>query len=424
MNSKKMIAAGLVLLGLVAGSQCGETNPLPALASHPCPIAADLWLLGGQSNMDGQDYVKKYPSPEDSRIVSFDMANRWITAKDPVHRIFEAVAPVHKKLIMQWFCFNGTNLVETEKAIDVCRNDLRNNPRGVGPGLAFAQTVLRETGRPIGLIPCAHGGTSMDQWNSALKDQGDESFYGAMMNRVKMIGDGGKIKGLLWYQGESETSPGLPDVFEKKFLNFIDAVRRDLGQPNLPIIYVQIGRYVPGPELADGYEQIREWQRRIVGKRKNIYFTTAIDQTLFDAIHVTGSGQQCLGRRMAELALTYVYGKSGHGQQINLESVRYTSGDNMIHVKFSGVTGRLQSPGRPGTFELRGPGPEKAKNPRIFRVDFDEQHPDTLNLAVEGAVTGSVKLVCGSGMDPYMNVVDDRNMPIPAFGPVDVMMAQ
>lgn len=77
------------------------------------------------------------------------------------------------------------------------RDATRKNPRGVGPGAAFAQAVLKETGRPIGLIPCAHGGSSMSAWDPALKHNGDDSLYGALLRRVEMIGGGKKIKGLL-----------------------------------------------------------------------------------------------------------------------------------------------------------------------------------------------------------------------------------
>ena len=430
LNFMKLTTALLLFGGVMLFAALdvrGETPPASvtntSVGIYPCPIDADIWLLGGQSNMDGQDIVKKYPTKEDPRIVAFDMVNQWMTAKDPLHRLFEAAAPIHRKLCMQWMTRATTNSAEAEKMFEKHRNELRNNPRGVGLGIPFAQAVLQETGRPIGLIACAHGGTSMGQWDPALKDKGDDSLYGAMMNRVKMAGGGKKIKGLLWYQGESEAgSAGSITNFPKNFLNFIDCVRRDLDQPELPVIYVQIGRYVlHAPELGSGWEQIRELQRCVARERKNIYFTTAIDQTLFDKIHVSGSGQQCLGRRMAELALTYVYSKPDHGKQIDLESASVTNFGREIHLKFSGVSGKLQSLGRPGSFELRSDAPGSRDKPMIFRVDFDPEDPAALNLVVEKPVTGSIKLIYGPGIDPYMNLVDDKNMPVPAFGPVEVI---
>lgn len=422
-----MILAQIIIMGVLLSSMIRAEEKQTA-APYPCPIDADIWLMGGQSNMDGQDLAKNFPTEENPKIMAFDMTNQWVVAKEPITRLYEAKAAVHRKLLMDVFLAQAisdnvtSRTAKAEKMFDVFRSDLRNNPRGVGPGVAFAQVILKETGRPIGLIPCSHGGSGMDGWDPALKGQGDDSLYGAMMNRVKMIGGGGKIKGLLWYQGESEVGLGRPINFPKNFLNFIDCLRRDLGQPDLPILYVQIGRWVTdNPELGKGYEQIREHQRRIAMERKNIYFTTAIDQTLFDPIHLSGSGQQCLGRRLAELALTYIYNKPARGQQIDLESITVDpQNPTRIRLHFSGVSGRLYASVPLVQFELRGASPAYKTKPMVYRVDYDPQDPAALILVVSTPIVGPVKLIYGPGIAPHMNIVDDKNMPIPAFGPLDV----
>ncbi|MCL4218335.1 MAG: hypothetical protein KJ052_15210, partial [Candidatus Hydrogenedentes bacterium] len=43
--------------------------------------------------------------------------------------------------------------------------DVTDWTKGAGLGLPFAKAVAEATGRPIGLVPCAHGGTSMTQWS-------------------------------------------------------------------------------------------------------------------------------------------------------------------------------------------------------------------------------------------------------------------
>ena len=74
--------------------------------------------------------------------------------------------------------------------------------KGAGLGLPFAVALVESTGVPVGLVACAHGGTSMEQWNPAKKEQGGKSLYGSMLRQVKLAG--GKVKGVLWYQGESD----------------------------------------------------------------------------------------------------------------------------------------------------------------------------------------------------------------------------
>ena len=95
---------------------------------------------------------------------------------------------------------------------------------------------------PIGLVACAHGGTSMEQWNPAKKGEGGNSLYGSMLRQIKLAG--GKVKGVLWYQGESDANPEASKKYPQVFADFIASVRADLGQPDLPFYFVQIGRFV------------------------------------------------------------------------------------------------------------------------------------------------------------------------------------
>ena len=63
----------------------------------------------------------------------------------------------------------------------------------------------RVTGIPQGIIACADGGTSMQQWDPARKSEGGKSLYGATLRRVQK--NGGKVAGVIWYQGESDADP-------------------------------------------------------------------------------------------------------------------------------------------------------------------------------------------------------------------------
>ncbi len=69
----------------------------------------------------------------------------------------------------------------------------------------------------------------MDQWNPALRDSGGQSLYGSMYRRVQAVG--GQVKGVLWYQGESDGNPAFAGAFLGKFEAFIKAVRWDFKQP-------------------------------------------------------------------------------------------------------------------------------------------------------------------------------------------------
>ena len=392
-----------VLTGLIAGFAFADD------VKHPCPIDADIWVLAGQSNMQGAGKMRKQ-FPENPSIVMFNMDNTWQVAQHPLHRLYESVAPVHRNI-------NKSSPEEWEKM----REQSKQSPiGGVCPGLFFARHLYANGVNNIGLIPCAHGGTSMNQWDPEKKNLGDESLYGAMLNRIKMTG--GNIKGLLWYQGESDA--GDPEAYENKMLRFIDAVRKDTEQPDLPIIFVQINRFYLVKTSEDhkrGWEQVKESQRRIMGLRKNVYMVSAVDLTLDDLVHISYEGQERLGRRMAEVALTKVYMQEGHANPINVESIEYIQGERTVKVRFSGVSGKLQAQGRVADFHITSTDPEVDNYTVAYRADLDPEDPHAVLVRVQNPLTNSEFISYGLGMTAYCNLIDEADMAVPAFGPLPVI---
>jgi hypothetical protein len=234
---------------------------------------------------------------------------------------------------------------------------------------------------------------------------------------------------VLWYQGESDawSTDGKADRYEQAFLNLIDGIRRDIANPELPIIYVQLGHFAlrADAKTSADWEKVRDVQRRVSDERKNVYMVSAIDLSTDDAIHLSFESQQRMGSRLAEVALTEVYHQPGHGKPIKLSSIAVIQPDSerpMIRVHFSGVTGHLKAAGPPTGFELRPSGPGGDPLHMVYRVDFDPHDPAALIVGVfhpfkKGEVD---ELVYGSGMIPYVNIRDEKDMPVPAFGPIEV----
>jgi sialate O-acetylesterase len=263
-----------------------------------------------------------------------------------------------------------------------------------------------------------------------------------MLDRIAMVG--GDIKGLIWYQGESDAMTfGAENVYERALLQLIDRVRADTNLPDLPFICVQVARFVwPYNSHARGFEKIRDVQRRVSSLRKNVYTVSALDLPLEDPAHLSFEGHQRLGPRLAEVALSQVYLQPGHATPITLGNIQVLQPDNrrpMIRIRFHGVNGKLTSSGLPTGFEVRTvlPSPEPQPPsadfpaPVVYRVDFDRDDPAAILLGVfddaminsGGAkhhpLTAPFSVVYGPGMCPYVNVVDGKDMPVPAFGPVE-----
>jgi sialate O-acetylesterase len=228
--------------------------------------------------------------PPSGLVHSFDMTDHWLVAREPLHRLVDALDSFH---------WRG-NPTKERLTGDALRDWMAKLKKGAGLGLPFAAEMARRTGVPIGLIPCAHGGTSMDQWSPDLKDQGGASLYGGMLRRFRAIG--GKVAGLLWYQGESEANPEAAAAFRGKFERFVASVRQDFGQPDLPFYYVQIGRFII-TDNPEPWNKVQQMQLEAESTIPRAGMVAAIDLTLDDLIHVGAQDLKRLGRRLATLAI-------------------------------------------------------------------------------------------------------------------------
>lgn len=165
---------------------------------------------------------------------------------------------------------------------------------GVGPGMSFANAVRERVG-VLGLVPCAVGGTAIKEWARG------KALYETMMKRAKeSVKEGGEIKGLLWYQGESDTSSEHDaDAYQGNMEKLIQNVREDLVLPSLPIIQVAIAS---GDEKY--LEKVREAQLSM-----NVPNVVCVDakglQLKEDNLHLTTESQVKLGQLLAEAYLKH-----------------------------------------------------------------------------------------------------------------------
>ncbi len=359
-------------------------------------LVGDLWVLAGQSNMEGVGDLIDAEAPDNS-VRSFQSREQWATAEEPLHWLGESPQVVHHRL------WGAEGVPERVPPRDPGRN------KGAGLGLAFGKAYHAATGVPVGLIPSAHGGTSMDQWDPALKAEGGASLYGATCARV--AANGGRVRGILWYQGESDCYPAGVEVYAAKMRRLIDAFRADFGDPELPFYFVQLGVFAC-PSSADGvagWNGIREVQRTLATTIPNTAMVSAIDLELDDLIHIGTSGLKRLGRRLAAVATG--------ASTLDLKSVEWADSTH-LRVTFTGARGGLTAPGRPAGFELRD-----AAGNRIELLYKTTLEGDTAVLHVtdgHGPIPKGMRLWYGWGLNPYCNITDAHDMAVPAFGPIAI----
>lgn len=377
----------------------GETLALPAGGPHEAGgakniLAGDLWVLAGQSNMEGVGDLDDVEPPH-PLVHSFQSRESWALAEEPLHWLGESPRPVHHII-------SGQPVPAAIPPRDPAR------AKGAGLGLTFAKAMVDRTGVPVGLIPAAHGGTSMQQWDPARKGQGGHSLYGATLERVKAIG--GRVAGILWYQGESDANPADAALYQARMTALVQSFRADLNSPDLPFLFVQLGPFItdPDPSLVAGWNQVREFQRLLLGTLPNVGMVSAIDCGLDDGIHIDTAGLKTLGHRLAAVA-------SGRPTPA-LRSAAFEPEHGRLRVSFDHVQGALQSEGRPNGFTLRDSSGTEL--PLIYKTTLDG--PDALLKITDPALLPGASLWYGYGLAPYCNLTDAAGAAVPAFGPVRV----
>lgn len=119
---------------------------------------------------------------------------------------------------------------------------------GVGPGLAFAHELLRlapQRAVSIGLVPCAFGGSELARW-----EEGGDLFGDAVARVQRSLGskDGGcdnELAGLLWHQGESDSSDvSSAASHASRMASALQCLRAALSSPALPIVVGELGYFL------------------------------------------------------------------------------------------------------------------------------------------------------------------------------------
>lgn len=233
-----------------------------------------LFVLMGQSNMSGRGSLSSPHVPQPHpQIFSFNKNFRWEPAKEPLG------SGPHE---VDWVASDGGT--------------------GVGPGIAFARELLEQDPTlKIGLVPCARGSSSIDDWR---RDLGQNSLYGSCLRRVRAASTYGTIAAVLFSQGEADAretpdQPGqtlLPATWAVKFEKVIEALRDDLSQHQLPVLFTQLGSYVDNEHPQ--WEIVKAQQAQV--SMHNAILITTDDLLLQSDGHFDTETQTEIGRRFAK----------------------------------------------------------------------------------------------------------------------------
>jgi sialate O-acetylesterase len=260
-------------------------------------LIGEVWLVSGQSNMEW--------TPKDS-IINKDAE---IAAANYENIRFFTVSQISADFPQQ----------NTEGIWEKCTPETMKNFSAIG--YFFAQKLQQNLEVPIGIINTSWGGTPAETWVPEEQIKSDPillknanllpnepwgpsksgMLYNGMIAPLKPY----KIKGFLWYQGESNVTSAYS---YDRLLSTLITSWRSAWQEKLPFYFVQIAPF-KGYKSEAGVA-IRNAQRRVEKHQEKVGMVVISDIGNVDDIHP--KNKKDVGLRLANMALknTYEIGNS------------------------------------------------------------------------------------------------------------------
>ncbi|HVJ07352.1 MAG TPA: sialate O-acetylesterase [Acidisarcina sp.] len=367
---------GLWEVGLPAGIAGGPFT-MDVVASNTVTfsdvLVGDVWVASGQSNME-------FPM---SRVRN--AAEELKTADRPNIRLF------HVEKAASQYALDDV----TAKTWVACTPETVTDFSAVA--FFFAKDVQADQKVPLGLIEADWGGTPAEAWTSMRALSADASLmpvfseWGKMtdaqshrmreLDYEKHAREAAKaegkpeprfpwhpeirsyapgelwnamiaplthfpIRGVIWYQGETNSAVGRWPIYSHLFQTMIRDWRHSWGQGDFPFLFVQISSY-HSPE--ENWPEARDAQRRVLALR-NTAMAVTIDIGNPDDVHPTN--KQDVGARLALAARALAYNETLEYSGPLYRMVSPEEGG--LRVWFDHSAGLVAKGGAPRGFEIAG----------------------------------------------------------------------
>ena len=243
----------------------------------------DVYLLIGQSNMAATNKMKLLPSDTTEIIPGVWLLNDKDIpepAKNPLNRY----------------------------------SSVTSNDGGLGLGTSFGKKISAKTNRKVLLVVNALGGTEIEQWakdapniwRKGSKAYGKKQLYAEAVRRAKEGLKYGKLKGVLWHQGEGNSGSGKVGKYPSQLSELVKNLRKDLNVPNVPFIAGELS-YLRGN--GTGSTNFNNMIRNIASFIPNSDWvsTEGLSTIEEDQTHFNTGSQLILGERYADKILKLTY---------------------------------------------------------------------------------------------------------------------
>jgi sialate O-acetylesterase len=297
-------------------------------------LVGDVWVASGQSNME-------FP------ITALNGAQEEIAAAQfPKIRLFHvkhktADYPLENVEAKEWMACTPESVADSSAV-----------------AYFFARNLQQKLGVPIGLIESFLGGTPAESWTSLHTLSADASLMPVFAARAKQLATESTnelrqqqqdrafqqavaqaqaagtpiparpwhadfawapgalyngmiapltpfaIRGVIWYQGESNSGPDRAPLYARLFQTMIRDWRNAWGEGDFPFLFVQIANWNTAPESL--WPEVRNAQRQALALR-NTGMVVTID--IGDPVDLHPKNKQDVGLRLALAARAIAYGE-------------------------------------------------------------------------------------------------------------------
>ncbi|MEP7321989.1 MAG: sialate O-acetylesterase [Saprospiraceae bacterium] len=226
-----------------------------------------LYILAGQSNMAGRGFVQPEDTVSSTRVLTLNQDNIWVYAKEPLHYY-------------------------------------ESSRTGLDCGLSFGKemTAKLKDSITVGLIPCAVGGSSIEQWINDSTYRG-VTLYKNLLEKIRIASQSGKVKGILWHQGESNAGITSYVDFKLKVESFFKKLRKDVHQEDLPVFAGQLGSFLSRTAYPNA-DLVNNDLKKLSKSMPDFYLVKTKNLTHKpDTVHFDTESQRILGKLYAKSVL-------------------------------------------------------------------------------------------------------------------------
>lgn len=218
------------------------------------------FLIAGQSNMGGRGFPEEVEPIQNENILVL-RNGRW----RPMY------VPVNADRVT-----SGINLAES-----------------------FADLYARGKNVQVGIIPCADGGSCIEQWCEGGLLFDHACYLSELASRTSTIA------GVLWHQGESDCRNERYPFYEEKLSTVLEAFKKRLNLYDVPFLLGGLGDFIEHcerlPEHQKNYRHINDAIKRVAEKGERMGFVSAKGLTANpDNLHFSAKALREFGVRYYE----------------------------------------------------------------------------------------------------------------------------